>query len=1118
MRSIGSATRSAYLSGDVTPTLTATLRQLRLQFQDSAGDPLPLVYSTYNIIDAGVYASDDKEGRIVWGDSCTNGAWKLRLINKAVWGDTADYFATITDQGGAWANWAYADITNSATTPAASARIGVYDAGGTTTRSFYVWYVNANSVYRETLSYNTGTQVWSWASKTGSGASVVTPGYDACAIHPVSASEAFVVGFKDCYLWCKYLKWSGSDWNSSGSAWTIWSSQDLEANDAYFSDAEDLDGAGSFVLTVNLASHGAAHSIIYNSATDNYSQPFSLLGAAPDDSTLRCTPMGLTRINSRVWSIQYRCIEGSDGVPYAHHVGLASTDDGRHWRDEGFVGTHYCTGKLLHVSSENYCVVVGNAVVYRGIASNKLGYDNANLKKTITEADSWQISCGGAGSATTVESNLLNVSSALSNSTLLRADNELTVSIGVSGETPDTLMKAYLGRRSRQEQYAIDRYRIHARGPLYWLAGAGAYQPPAGKLYQSPTAWHTNFTSDTGTQRQSIATVTGTWSATKPADRAKWCMKGQPETDGEPGICVVPRSISSPWLTCTTHFKAKIDLQGIFLVFFYEDSENYWRAGLYDNAGTMTLRIDRVVSGVATNKASTSTTATTDAWYSLYLDLRPGMVRVYFKNSDTEDFSSATASRTYALTGETTAPPIPYHIGLSVLDRPDETAGDDYGTVTKAFAKQIQDNTKDFTSSVLGKYVHCSDDWRQVVDYTVVQDDDGDNIALTVDTAWSEIPRVGDAWGLWSTNGSPYAIFHDLHWCDGLPAWTLDDIVNDILATSGLGRTAVYNGSLSAIGSTIQYKDLDVSITGETAPSVIVHASTTSSYTGWKVEVDDSYIYLYHQVSGGGWSLLRKYPNLIALTLTDTPGVRVVVSDGNVYVYADNHYVGCFPHIETPGYGYCAENGTGTYSTTEFCTMQDVFVWGAEEDGNGALMRLLRGRRAKLVERADGTVSVSEYYAGYDTRDDLGTWDTPVVSRGQEIEPVPSFIELFGAEVRAYYLEPETALYGLRFRRSDNHTVITEAETLEEAKRMTELAREQGEGLVVQLYAPDPACEVEDEVTVNGQEYIVSGYSIVLSRGARGIKSGMQASLRLKVTEDAPGTWGTSNHGRYKYG
>lgn len=1100
--------RTDYLSGDVTPELTATLRQLRLEFKNGDGDPLPLVYNTYNVIDAATYASDDKEGRYVWGDSCVNVDYILRLVNKAVWGDTANYLVSFTKSGADAADWAYVDVTDSATTPTANTRPGVYPGtNGASTRVFCVWYVSSGSVYRELLTYNTGTGVWSWSSKTA-GVSLATPGFDACAIHPVSASEAFVVGYQDHYLWVRYLKYDGG-WTLSGSAWTVWDAGGMDQYDAFFSDAVLV--GSTYLLTINLGSHGAGYALTYDVTMDSYSQPYPILGATHDDTALRSFPMGLEVYNSRAWLVQYRAMEGGNGSPYAYHMALASTTDGRYWRDEGFIGSHYCTGKLLYIASATYCYVAGNAIVYRALASNKIGYDNASLKKVITEATSWRVTCPGAGSAVTVESNLLNHGAALSASDLLRADNQFVLELG-SGGTDATVYTGYFAGMKRDERFDSDRYSIATRGPLYFLTGPGAYHPPMGKMYESPQAWYTNFNTDTWGQRQSLATIEGVWTCTKPADRARWCMKAEATDRETPGIAIVPRSISYPWLTCVTHFKCLKSVEGAFIVFYYEDDENYWRAGLRNVSGTVKLVIDRVDAGVVTNKANSTYAAAIDTWYSLYLDLKPGTVRAYFKASETDDFSSADASVSYAVTSEADAPPLPHHIGLSVMERVDATDADDYGTVTKAFAKQMQDSTKDFTSTVLGKYVWVNNDWRQVVDYTVVEDDDGNLIALTVDTAWSTIPSVGDAWGLYTVEGSAYAIFADLYWSDGCPLWSKDDIVDDVLESSGVGRTGIYTGNIDSL---TLYKDLHVAITGDAAPSVIFHASTTDTYTGWKIALDDSYHYLYYTHNGGSsWRTLRKYPNLFTVDISDQPEVIVSISGDNAFIYASGHYVGSFMSMGTPGYGYCIKGGAGTYTLQEFGVVQDALMWSTEEEPNAILARLLRGRFAKLVERYDGSVSISEY----ETRDDLGTWATTVRRRGNTTAPVPSLIEVLGAEQRAYYIEPETAMRGLRFRRADNPAVITEAETLEEARRLSSRERELASGGEVELHAPDPAVEPEDTVTVNSVDYIVDGYGYTLAYNAKTITAGMVVNLRTAVAPVYAGQWGVSNWGEFKYG
>jgi hypothetical protein len=240
---------------------------------------------------------------------------------------------------------------------------------------------------------------------------LATYGISSIAIHPVSAHEAFLVATKDYHMWIAYVYYDDADWHYSHAAKIIWRSRDITKSCAHFSDAEPLSDSSptTFVITVDLSNHGAAYSMAYNVTSGVCSQPRLMLGGGVDDAGCRLTCSGLSRINGRVWAVTQRAIEGSDGIPYAYHVALCSTTNGKDWREEGFVGSHPCWGKLLYVTAEEYCYVAGNAVVYRALATNKLGYDSASLKYVIAEADSWRMMVPGVGQATSIESSLINV-------------------------------------------------------------------------------------------------------------------------------------------------------------------------------------------------------------------------------------------------------------------------------------------------------------------------------------------------------------------------------------------------------------------------------------------------------------------------------------------------------------------------------------------------------------------------------------------------------------------------------------------------------------------------------------------------------------------------------------
>jgi hypothetical protein len=337
----------------------------------------------------------------------------------------------------------------------------------------------------------------------------------------------------------------------------------------------------------------------------------------------------------------------------------------------------------------------------------------------------------------------------------------------------------------------------------------------------------------------------------------------------------------------------------------------------------------------------------------------------------------------------------------------------------------------------------------------------------------------------------------------------MDDIINDIISLSG----ATYSGGSETFSTTpTPYRDLDVTITGDATPYVVFHGSTTTSPTSWRVSLDNSYHYLHHQVNGGTWTLLRAYPNFLTLTLGTQSVIRVIVSGDNAYIAADGHFIGCFQRLGTPGYGYCY--GRISYTISEFSNMQDAFMWGCEESPNSALARLLRGRHAKIVGLADGGIKVSRF----DTRDDLGTWSTSIVKHGGRQSPMPSIIELLGAEHRAYSIDPDIARLRLRFRRADNGTVVGEADTLEEAQHTIDIAREASFGYSAALYAPDPAVELEDEVTIGSTDYIVGSYGIAFTANPDTIVMGMNVGLRTKFPEPTSNTWGTGAWGQFKYG
>jgi len=337
---------------------------------------------------------------------------------------------------------------------------------------------------------------------------------------------------------------------------------------------------------------------------------------------------------------------GSRDVPMAHHVALASSPDGRNWRDEYFVSTSTLRGKLLYDDGEQYCYVVGNASVARAEASNRLGYDNSNFKYTVSEAFEFAYNVSGPSSVPEVVIASQNVAGNLSDSGLLEAGNELKVEIGTKGEGWGDLCTMEVLNQGRLRAFAKDRIGVQAMGKMRRLFGMTCYRPAAAKVYDGPYSLYSQFQFDNGEARLTVRQVSGTWVTERRADtgcRALYCRKA--------GVALVPHSMTQQRLIMRILFEARVSLEGIYFVFWYQDESNYWQAGIYNDSGTHKLQIKQMANGVLSEALGTATLSgvSMETWYGLYLDTRPGRVRVYFNDSASLDFSSPTASASYSI-------------------------------------------------------------------------------------------------------------------------------------------------------------------------------------------------------------------------------------------------------------------------------------------------------------------------------------------------------------------------------------------------------------------------------------------------------------------------------------
>ena len=239
---------------------------------------------------------------------------------------------------------------------------------------------------------------------------------------------------------------------------------------------------------------------------------------------------------------------------------------------------------------------------------------------------------------------------------------------------------------------------------------------------------------------------------------------------------------------------------------------------------------------------------------------------------------------------------------------------------------------------------------------------------------------------------------------------------------------------------------------------------------------------------------------------------KVTLWKDGLCVSVDGAFMTAFP-IEGLVGGYCSYEGPGDATYQEFGDKFDI-IWDTAEAAGQALSRLLEGRRAKLIERKDGSVALSRF----DTPlGDLGAQSTPLV----QIDTTPNMgqpmalVEMVGAEERGWFINKvRAAQMGPRYQRQDNPTLLTQQAAIEEARRVAVLSQEMAEGASFYFHAADPAAECEDEVEVESADYIVTatefGYTID-DQGQPKITGTVR--VRAKSSAGTVGVYGTSQYG-----
>lgn len=1108
------STRDNFLSGTVYPKAKITLRRWRLAFDE------PYVMQNDGAVLSAAYASedyyDDGAYRVLWGDSCVHlygDKPRVRFISDAAYNSTPGAkILKVSRSTVAADTWAFGNGPTSPVTWGENFRLGVYPH--TTPETFYLWFFDSSADLRVAV-VSWGGSSWSWDS-TSTGQDMGT--WSGAAIHPVAAGVAFVVGYDDPCMWVRRAYWSGAAW-TVGDKHVIWMSDNMVWTDAQWSDAVvNPADSNEIVISVNLLHWGSAYSLIYSTAGQTYSQPREMFPSAEQWGNLRVRVSAMNVINSRIWAVTTREPVASDGSVQAAHAGLISSPSGRHWRDDGFIGMGSNRGKLLYSAGDTYCYVAGNASVAKAEATYKLGTDLAAQKYEATEVFSVNYGHSGPSSAPEISGVAVNDDESLTDSGLLEAGNriELTLAEARVG-TFELIGTGELVEFSRVQTDDKDLVELEGLGLSQGLVGAYAYRPPAAKVYASPYSLYSNFRFENGNARQTVRTVNGTWLPEMKTDLGTYAL----HCKKSPALSLIPHSLAQPSCVIRLAFQGTVSIEGFFVVVWYEDEDNYWKVGIYDDEGTKRLIIGRVVDGVHTNDLDTAVTGAlaVDTWYTLYVECKNGRLRGFFNNSNSYDYSSPTASVSYDTTQLTAGPPQTYHVGLAVEEFQGWEGATYSGTVTDEDWNVLEDISQSFGLDVRGMWVTCKEQERRVADRP-------STVRITVDPGWSDEHIEGEEYGVYpeEAKDGPGCWVREFFLCEGFAPHTVSTILESAVELAGMGVTDVFaDGDVPAIGSSSPImREIDVEMASTAASDgLIMWASTVaeagdSAWAGTLVSVGTGIVlhqeveWTYDGTPSRGTVTVAQHPLMATMPGANDHVTRIQANHEAIIVSCDGHFLTAFPVLREIG-GYVAKNTTATATRQEFGQWRSI-IWDTNEPATSFLSRLLQGLRAKIIERRDGTLSISRFddYLG-----DLGAYTTPLVEiETSERKPPSTFIEMVGAEKHGFYVSALSAKrWGLRYERSDNPTLVTQDEAVSEARRLTGLYAERAEPGRFMTNVPDPAAELEDSFEVDSIDYRIETTRFAFMLDEKG-RPNIEAEItaRREPTAGTVAIYGTTDY------
>ena len=1109
--------RRHFLSGTVDrPRATIEVRRMRLDFGNALCHYNDGAVLTGTAI--GDDAKDENQARPIWGDSVAQGQVFVRVVSPMGWGDSASnelYVSRAQDVD----EWALAALlTTSAPTFASRVRLGLFPAG-TSPESYYVWGLDANNdLVRCTLQYSGGA--WSWTDATTAEDIGSVSG---AAVHPVSENSAIIVAYDDPFLKCRYATWSGAAWTLSD--WYVLAASDqMVWSDAHWSDAEALPGDSErIVIAYNTSTWGTALSVVFDTVTGIYGVPRDVLPSTEEWGSLRVWVSGLTVVNGRVWAVTTREAVTAQLVPMIHHVALVFTTDGINWSDDDFVSVSALRGKLLAPdpfdTTFDRVYVVGNASVATSVATLKVGYDNPDLLHTLTQAHSVGISHGGPSSVPeiTVEA-MVDSTEDDTWLALIEPRSQVTVELGAEGYTPQLMATGTIMDQAEEKAFVRDTLAVRSLGQMSRILGGESYMPITAKVWEGPYYLYSDFQMEaSGLAQLTVRQVTGTWVTERIPDVPHYVLWAK-----APGIALLPQSIRERGFIFRFAFQARVAIEGLGAVFWYEDELNYWWAGLYNEGDSTKLEIRKVVNGGSTVvSAVTATGSAVEEWETMFLQVRPGYVRLSWMHNDTYAFDAPDEVVEYDLleSGETEAPPAEFHVGFYLEGFEGIEGADKSGTVTDSDTYWLEDTAQTFEASDIGSWVKVGDEDRRIVAYETNR--------IIVNPGWGADLEVGDEYGIYpeERKDGPRCYIREMWFCEAALPPTVDEVTDGILALAGCERdNSMFTGTAVAVSGSADAEvlgDLDIEVLGDQVKLSLFfwcgHYVSTgeNAFGGYLVDLHEDTVLLSKVNALGAssppyqsYTNIAYHPSYVAAPASVERTMRVIASKDLLVVACDGQFITAFPNLGYGPEGYVMRSAVYSTSATrrEFMDVVDSYAWDAATNAASALERLLQGRRAKIVELADGSIGVSRFE---EPRSDLGEYDVQVVAvkAPRNVEQLLPVIECVGAEVTAFWLDPEVARYGLKYRRMDNPTVWSREHAIREAKRASELGLARYNAGEVLLYAPDPDAALEKEFEVDGVEYIVDSVQMSFSQSEKGPGLACQIRARKKPVEKAVETW-----------